>query len=370
MLDFSWSEHTLGNVLYCTVTYGLFIAVFYKRYVSYAHSQSTKTNLWLFLFSLVLLISACIDTDWFHYQDMVKSYDLTIGAYNYGEPIYGEIVRIVNRNYLCFRLVVWGLAFVLTCIAFRRFEVNINIAVFYLTAVFLITFNYARATLGMASFFVGLSYLLKPCKGGFLVRLALIAFFFWAAYEFHHSMLVLLFLAPVVVILPLDKPYILLIVLFALPFLASLIGDSFFLVDQLENEYLSDKFNRNLEREGIQANIFGIIQSIINYGVFVIPLFFDTIALSRNRRLVSATILKLYRVTISLVIFALSFLFLRLNSALFIYRILYMSFIPLTIISVYLYEQQFMNRLRYKVIIWWGVLAISFSLLHLIYVNM
>ena len=367
MFDFTWSEHTLVNVLYCIITYGLFIVVFYKRYVTNALYQRTNPNRWMLFFALLLIITACFDTDWFHYREMVYDYDLTIGADNYGEPVYRFIIELVGKNYLLFRLVVWGLAFGLTCFAFRRFEVNINWAVFFLVAVFIIKFNYARSTLGMACFYVGLSYLIKPTKRHYVLSLICVALFFWGAYEFHHSMLILVLLAPLVVFLPMDKPLILIIVLLALPFIASILNDSIILVDQLDNEYLSEKLQRNLERESVRANILGTIRSIINYGVFVFPLFVDSFVLLKNHEVVSSSMIRLYRFTLSVAILAFSFFFMGLESRLFIYRILFMSFIPLTILTVYLYEKHLMSRKSYKVIIWWGILAVSVTLLVLLY---
>lgn len=367
MIDFTWSEHTLINVLYCIISYGLFIVVFYKRYVTNAMSQSAKPNFGLMVFALLLIVSACIDTDWFHYREMVHSYDFTVGASNYGEPVYGYIVGLVGQNYLLFRLTVWGLAFWLTCIAFRRFGVNVNLAVFFLIAVFLIKFNYARATLGMASFYVGLSYLIKPKKGHIVLSLICAVLFFWCAFEFHHSMLILVILAPIVVILPMDKPFVLIFVLLLLPFLASLFNDSLLLVDLFDNEYLSSRFNKGLDRDSLQANVFGVIQSVINYGVFVVPIILNTIVLSKNHRVVSSTMIKLYRFTIGVVVLAVSFLFMGLESRLFLYRILYMSIIPLTIISTGFYENRLMNRNQYRIIIWWGVFAIVYALLVLLY---
>ena len=367
MFDFTWSEHTLTNVLYCIIIYGLFVALFYRRNVTDALSQKKTPNVWMLLFALLLIISACIDTDWFHYREMVYDYDVVIGASNYGEPIYRYFIDWVGQNYLLFRLIVWGLAFLLTCIAFRRFEVNINLAVFFLIAVFLIKFNYARATLGMASFYVGLSYLIKPRKGHLVFSLICVALFFWGAYEFHHSMLILIILAPLVVFLPMDKPLILLVVLLALPFIASILNESFVLVDQFDNEYISEKLNRNLERESSRANVFGIIQSAISYGVFIIPIIVNSVVLSKNHRCVSSTMIKMYRVTISIVILAISFLFMGLESRLFVYRILFMSFIPLTILTVYLFENRLMNRKSYRVIVLWGILAVVFVLFILFY---
>ncbi len=370
MFDFSWSEHTLGNVLYCAIIYVLFIAVFYKRCVTNALSLSSKPNKWLFLASLLLVITACIGTDWFHYRDMVINYDFTSGAFNYGEPVYRYIVAAVNRSYFLFRLVVWGSALFLTCIAFKRFGINLNVALFFLIAVFLIKFNYARGTLGMACYFVGLSYILKPNKGLFVLNLALAALFIWGAYVFHHSMLLLVLLTPVVIVLPLDKPFILAVVLLAFPFLASVIDSNFLLIDQLENEYIADRFSRYMEREGTEINFWGIIENLFNYGVFVIMITFDSVILVKNRRMVSAPIRRLYRVAISIVVFSVSFLFMGVESNVFFYRVLYMSFIPLTIITVSLFEQQLMSRKQYVVTLLWGIAAITWVLLHLIYKNL
>ena len=366
MFDFSWSEHTLINVLYCIVTFGLFIVVFFKRYVSNASFPRTKLNHWLAVFALLLIITACIDTDWFHYREIVYGYDFSIGASNYGEPIYRYIIDWVGQNYFLFRFIVWGFAFLLTCIAFRRFEVNINLAIFFLIAVFLVKFNYARATLGMASFYVGLSYLIKPRKGRLVLSLICVGLFFWGAYEFHHSMLILVLLAPLVVFLPMDKPFFLIIVLLVLPFVASILNDSFLLVDQLDNEYISYKFNRNLEREGVRANLYGIIQSTINYCVFAIPIVIDSSIIIKNHRSISSPMIKLYRYTISVVFLAISFLFMGLESRLFVYRILFMSIIPLTILTVYLYEKRLMSRKSYTFIVLWGILAVSLVLLVLL----
>lgn len=367
MFDFSWSEHTIGNVLYCTILYALFVALYYGRYVNKALLQEGKTNYTLMFGALLLIITACIDTDWFHYRDMVREYDLSIGALNYGEPVYRGIVKLIGKNYLLFRVVVWGSAFVMAVTAFRRFNINLNTAVFFLIAVFLIKFNYGRATLGMASYYLGLSFLLIPLKQRRFLGFLLAAVFLWGAYEFHHSMLLLIVLTPMVFI-PIDRPFIAVIVLLALPFIASFVNESLFLIDRLENEYISNKMDNYLELEGGMANIFGIIQSVISYGAFIAPIIIDTVAISKNRKMIHTPILKIYRIAISAAVIAVSFILLNLDSSLFVYRILYMSFIPLTIITVYLYEHHFLSRNNYKFIVLWGISAISFVLLHLVYV--
>ena len=367
MFDFTWSEHTLGNVLYCATVYGIFVLLFYKRYVNDALSRlSSRPNPLLLFFSFLLIITACIGTDWFNYREMVQGYDMTTGAINYGEPIYRFIIVAVKRNYLFFRIAVWGLAFGLTCLLFKRFEINLNIAVFFLIAVFLIKFNYARASLGMASYYLGLSFLIIPSKKPFFLRILLAAVFLGGAYEFHHSMLLLIILTPFVFI-PMDKPIVAIVVLLAIPYIISLLNNNFYLIDRLGNDYISNKMDRYLEREGTVANVFGIIQNILSYGAFVIPIAMDTLVVARNR-LLPRPILKLYRLTISTTILSVSILLMNLDSTVFFYRILYMTFIPITILTIYFFEQHYLSRKNYKVIVIWGMAAVTYVLLHLLYV--
>ena len=365
MLDFTWTDHSLVNVLYCVLIYAVFILSYYNRYVTRGLIKETKTNYFLLFAAFFLIITACIDGDWFNYRELVMYYDFSEGAHNHGEPIYGYIIKFVNQNYLLFRLVVWGVAFVLTLISFKRFDLNINIAVFFLIAVFLVKFNYARATLGMASCCVGLSYLLKPRRGLLIMNVLLAALFFWGAYEFHHSVLILVILCVATIYLPVDKPIIVIALLLVMPFLAALLKDNLILVDQLENEYISDRLEHYLDRSTGPSNIFGILGGVISYGVFVVPIFLDTITIVRKRKQVPVSMVKLYRVIISASILALSFSFMGLESSVFVYRILFMTFIPLTILTVYLYENGLMPKKWYSYSVLWGIFAISLKLFHL-----
>lgn len=366
MFDFTWTEHTLDDILYCVAVYILFLVLFYKKYLVNALVSPKRTDRLLVLIAFILIITACIDGDWFNYRRMVYDYEFVEGAHNHGEPIYAYIIKFVNKNYLLFRIFVWGAALWLTSIAFKRYGVNYNMALFFLIAVFLIKFNYSRATLGMACYFAGLSFLLIPQKGLNVVGLLLAIILFRGAYEFHHSMLILIVLTSVI-FLPADKPVIIILGFLLLPFFATYLKENATIFDQLENEYLSEKVKFYFARETEQSNIFGIIENVINYGVFVVPLILDTVIIVRNRKKISTPMLRLYRIIFGVTIMSLSFWLMELDSTFFIYRTLFMSFIPITILTVYLYEKHFMSYRQYSLIIFWGISAISFRLLHLIW---
>ena len=164
-----------------------------------------------------------------------------------------------------------------------------------------------------------------------------------------------------------EKPLVVIVLLVLLPLFASIFNDSLFLVDQLENEYISNKLNNYIERDTGPSNIYGKIAGIISYGAFVLPIIMDMIVISKNNKTIALSIKRLYRITIFTSMLALMFAFMGLESTVFIYRILFMTMIPLTILTVYLYENKLMSLKQFSIIVSWGIFAISYKLLHQIY---
>lgn len=368
MIDFNWTSLTFNLALLFFVLFILYIVMYYKKCVTCPNWQQTKGSFCLLLFSLLLIIVVANGngSDWFSYQGMVWEYSFLEGAINYGEPIYWYIIKFVNRNYLLFRLVVWGGAFLVTCLSFRRFNVNVNVAVFALVSMYLCTFNYARATLGMACYFGGLSFVLKPLKKNKLINLLLIVLLFIGAYSFHHSMLTLLVFT-IVVLLPVERPVILVGLIVLLPVIASLISSNFNYIDRFGDEYLSNKVAGGVAHVGEAANVYGMITNVINYGSFFLPLVVFSVALFKHHKKIEKSIIRLYRITLCVSFFAISFLFMGMNSLLLFYRHLYMTMIPLIILCTYFYEYQLLSRRWFSIIVIWGIVSQGFSLLYNLY---
>lgn len=367
MIDLNWTKPSSGLAFFFLIAYLCYVIVYYRKNVKYPQWQHNQINWGLFLFSLFLIIvvSDSWNSDWYSYQKLVWEYDFRVGAANYGEPIYSFIVRFVNRNYLLFRLFVWGGAFLLTRFSFRRFGLNVNIASFVLVSVFLLKFNYARATLGMSCYFFGLTFLLKPLKKGIL-DLIIISLSFIGAYAFHHSMLVLLAFT-LLVYLPLDKPVVLLVLAMLLPAIGFVMSKNVNFVDAFDDEYLTNKVQGGLAHTAEPANLYGVISNIISYGAFVIPLLATLIIVFKNKKELDISIVRLFRLMVCVDLFALSFLFMGLPSYLLVYRHLYMTFIPLTILSVWFYEKRLMRRKWLSFIVLWGILSQSYSLFYQLY---
>lgn len=358
MIDLRWTELSFGLSFLFNISFVLYVILFFRRSVHLPMEQDKKTNSFLLLISLLLiiLVSANSGSDWYSYQDWVWNYDFHVGSKNYGEPIYGYIIQFVNQNYLLFRLMVWGSAFFFSCIAFKRFGISVNAAVFFMLAVYLLRFNYARSTLAMASYFLGLTFLVKPMKGKRIISFCFAALLFWGAYEFHHSFLPILFLS-FVVFLPVDRPWALLLLVLILPLFAYYFKENLDLVDRIGSDYLSTKMEKFVEKKGETANFLGLIADILLYGSFVLPIIIDSLAIVKYRKTIDLQVKRLFRITIGIALFSVSFLFMGLNSSVFTYRYLFMTFIPLTIITVYLYQNRVLNRTSFSVILLWGIVS-------------
>ena len=368
MIDLTWTELTVGLALLFFVSFAIYIASYYRRYLTLSLNSKSRLNTGLAFFSLILIIfvSSGSNSDWYHYQDMVWNYKLYAGAHNHGEPIYGYIIQFINKNYLLFRLIVWGGAFLIVIRTFKRFNLNINMAVFFLVAVFLLKFNYARASLGMSCYFFGLSFLLRPKKTKKILNIVVVALFFWGAYEFHHSLLPVILLT-IAAYFPLDKPIFTILLIITVPLLASYVFSHLNLLSHFINEENLRKFEGYVQKETGPANFFGQISNIIQYGAFILPLGIDILSVFKNQKKVEIPIRRLLRITIAIVLFSLMFLFMSLPSTVFTYRYLFMTLIPITIISVYLYQNFMIKRRLFSLILLWGIVSNAYALFYGLY---
>ena len=190
---------------------------------------------------------------------------------------------------------------------------------------------------------------------------------FYIAYCFHHSMIVLTMLTPLI-LLPLDKKGVLAIVIVFLPVLAYIMQSNLNIVDALNIDYLSDKMEIYVDREGEQRSFFGQLANVLLYGTFYVPIVIDIHVYLKYKKSVERTMVLLFRLLMIITLFSFSFLFMGFKSAVFFYRFLYMTMIPIVIITVYFYSNGLMSKRQYKAILLWGITAVSFDLFHMYYI--
>ena len=371
MLMFSSEETNIYYNVYCTVLYLILLFISKQKINRFCLIQKHKSNFFILPLLFVFALTYCVGTDFYAYMGVVKNYDFTPGAYNYGEKIYGYLIYILDKNYFLFRVVVWGSALLLFKKASKLLKINAQCSLAILSILFILIFSYARASLGMAVFIYGVARFLKSrnlfCKTFSFVIVCCSCFF-------HSSMLALIILFVVSIFVPLNKKvlviYGLLAIVFALTinqFMDYLITGSFIGADEIINK----KLVGYSEKESIGVNFFGIIQNILSYGTFYIPFIIITFKLYKKNLLkkISVNIIFLAKLMLLIMILTTSLLFLNISSSVFFYRFLYMSMLPMTLIISYLIEHNLFSRREKRWIFCYGAVANLYVLFHSIYVT-
>lgn len=349
MFDFPFEESNFWTALYCIVFFLYLVWINFKRGIANIHKvkiPTYKKQCAVFLIAF-FIVTHCYSGDFFHFMETVHNYDFTPGRYNYGEKIYLLIGEVLNRNYFLFRIVVWGGSFILFCLTAKRMNIPVYYAAIFLALSFSITFSYARVTAAMATFFYGLSFLCIPMNKskvrGYFIGFVLII----CSTYFHNSAFIMAILS-IMVFLPLRKKLVVLIICL-IPLLSLLLKDYFelFLYDESTDEVVARKMQRYSERE----LDFGISRYILNttkYLSFYFPIIICLYTIFKYKiHQISDTILRMEKVVFGLVLTSTCFIFLGQDFFTFYYRILFMTMIPLCLISTKLYYDQIISRKMY-----------------------
>lgn len=159
--------------------------------VSFICARKKKESVFVWVIALLFCVYAFWDTDYYSFRYIY--FHLTS---SFRDPLYYYLAYISLGSYSIYRLIIWGVAMLLFYKTCNRFGVSKNLSVYIFVVFFLLTFSFARASLGMTLYFYGLSCLLKPnvnnrrasCFNGIV--------FICLSYLGHRSMLPLILLTP------------------------------------------------------------------------------------------------------------------------------------------------------------------------------
>ena len=361
MLDFTFTHGSFSLSLYCFLLFSLLVLVNYSSCTNPGVSRSYSSyKRRLFLLGVAAFSITCfINGDFYNYQEFVRNYDFSIAASNHAEPIYGFIIRIVGRNYLLFRIIVWGsglliLSRSIVCLGLDDYKV-----IYFLLASFILTFSYARASLAFSIYFLGLALVCTQQKKTILKRLIGIVLIL-VSYFFHHSMIIAILITPII-IMPFDRITIL-VGMLLIPLLFALFSNvinSILLSGEfLDNEELADQIVFYAERSIDAINWKGRIYEWSNYASYFLPLLVLTYnGYYRKRKLFPFYIEAFYKVAFSLTLVATMFLFLNIEGKVFFYRILFMTFIPLSIVVCFAAANRIISRKTFLFLLYVGLAA-------------
>jgi len=352
-----FSKQTQGLYILIHIFYIFIVLYFWKSYAK-EKKQSNKYHLFLFLF-VIYVVFAFDGGDFYHYFLYIYFDD-----YHAFESVYQIIGQSLGNNYLAFRLVVWGGASVFTCITFKRFGLNIGRTLFFLFAVYISVFDYARATLAMSIYFLGISYLLIPHgKLKIFSRIFGIALIIISTY-FHRS-LVIAALMTFMIFMPINKRTI-------IPMVVVFIASGTIMNSVLEVVVGTDIFSEevSVKIEGYSEqeyddhfSTYEWIRRYMEYATFYIPMVIITIKLFYSKTVVKASkeIKQLYKITLGLIFLATGTVLTDDLTFVLFYRFLYMAFIPITIIFCYLEQKKIISNRTYIWILYVGIVCKLFG---------
>lgn len=357
MFDYPFEEKTILSALSCVLMY---ICILYTNYHRGVFPNFSFTDIGkrfkksqIIIIGLFIIVYS-VGGDFFHFYETIKNYDFTPGAYNYGEPIYGILAKLTNRNYLLVRIIVWGGAYILYCKTAQNFGIPVYQAAVILFICYPLTFCYARVTAGMACYFYGLSVIITAKKEFRFIRVLLGVFFILISNLFHNSVIILVLMTPIIFI-PFSKRNIL-IILISLPILV-IIAKYYF------NSILTSITNYD---EGIRAGKLdvyteapdnGEIKGIgvllietLSYLSFYIPIFvlLWNLFKHKNTKIMAKSAVFITRYLFGIVLASTIFFAFSMSASVLFYRVLYMSMIPICLLICISYNEQLISIKAYK----------------------
>ena len=359
--------------VYCVLMYS--ICLLYSYQLSNAWNTGTIKRLppsSIYAFTIFIgffFVTNCINGDFYHTMEKVHSFNQNDLYFFNGEPIYREITTFVNNNYLLFRTIVWGGAFIVFCITARRMRAPLFMAVSIICISYNILFCYSRATAAMAVYFCGLSFFCCQYKKkllGYVVGIFLILF----SRSFHSSAVIMI-LMTLALFLPARKWSIVLAII-AIPIIAYYLKDYYFIyaLDEETDEFMSKKLLSYSER-GLGQGIANIIISFLRYASIYIPIIFcyKSVFNKREKGEKDVSEVRLFKVIIGLVYASTVFLFFGGTFYTFFYRILQMTIIPIALLLSRLYYEKKIPKKHLLFCLLTGVLYQFVHYSYMIYLN-
>ena len=378
---------TFGQCLYCFLLYCFLLLFTFRGNVSNLFIKDDIKGGRIFLFCGLLLfaLTSFVGDDFFHYYEFMSEYRGQIfGDQEHGlETFYQYIIHYIKGNYFLFRLIVWGSSLSLIVLATRKFGANVYHTLFVILAGFIITFSYARVTLAMAILSLGVAIICNATEYELNRRLRLTILgllITMSSIYFHRSMLPVIVVVICWAIMPWKKhiakySMILFPVFVAICSVVLKVAfeELFQVANAVEDESgMLDRAEFYSEQDSIIHNANGYIRLFLHYTTFYLPLLLISNAFRVERVLqsVEKKIIWLYQFVYLIFVFATSLLFMDFESETLFYRYLYMSFIPMSMLIVYMKDKGALTKMQYLLLIASFIVSNLFDLFGVVYGKM
>ena len=312
---------------------------------AYRNRNQSKPITWCLI--LIFLLFAYWDTDYFSFRHIFYT-----SLEDFRDPLYYYLSQISFDSYTIFRLIIWGSALLLFKKTSDRYGISPNIAAFVFSIFFLLTFSYARVSLGMAMYFYGLSFLIKPHPTnrfwGFVWGLTFVC----CSYFGHRSLLVLIALTPLALLQLNRKNLIILggvgilVSGFAAMLLSDLISGSLSVSDTMGAAGEAAEQYANIEIEMEYNWKFALMRNLRFYSIYIALAYIAwKVCFTKASKKVAPEIKRLATISCAILIFSVSFMLAPSWGADIIgYRYLYMVGLPICTIIAYLATNRLISK--------------------------
>lgn len=334
-------EATQGQYIFNFI---LMNVIFFIAY-AYKYRRQSAPITWVLI--IVFLLFAYWDTDYFSFRQMFYT-----SLKGFRDPLYYYLSLISFNSYTIFRLIIWGTALLLFKKTSDRYGISPNIAAYVFSIFFLLTFSYARVSLGMAMYFYGLSFLIKPHPTNRFWGFVWGMLFVGCSYFGHRSLLVLIGLAPVALVKLNRKTLLILSVIgvvasgFATTLLSDLISGSLSVSDTMGAAGEAAEQYANIEIEMEYNWKFALMRNLRFYSIYIAMAYIAwKVGFSNAANKVVPEIKRLATISCAILIFSVSFLLAPSWGADIIgYRYLYMVGLPICTIIAYLATNRLISK--------------------------
>lgn len=333
----------------------LFSAPRNKRYV-----EASKL---IAVYFTIYAVFYCVNPDYFRYRDWLN-FPYLMDFHK--EQVYGFIIIICRSlpfdyPFEVFRLIVWGGGVLMVLCTSRMYRSILmpGLTVLFLFVFFSGTFSYARASLAMAVYFMGITIYLW--RKGYLIKslgivLAICSFFF------HHELIIGIVALPAL-LMPFEKKkskYYSLILLGIVIVGITYINSNLALMDNIfgDDELVEKMEELNNQEQGVFR-----MSTFIKYFHYIYPFYIITTIFYRYKKLPDA-IAGIYRITFALMMATVAFMVVSGLRSTYTYRVMYITIIPLSILITYCYNQGLFKKYQLAIMFLLALIASSIRLIN------
>ena len=348
--------------------WGLYMVIFvytvWKTILAkHKDKQNMEVSKLFVLYFALYAVFYCVNPDYFSYRNWMSGLDITIWE---KEKFYVYLVMICNLlpfdyPFEVFRLIIWGGALLLVWLTSKLYRTLLmpGLTVLFLFVFFSGIFCYARASLGMAVYFLGIVIYLRA--NNLWVKILGIGLAL-CSFLFHHEMIIGVAVLPSI-IFPFEKKktiylsFILLII--AIAGITYINSNLELLEETLGSDDLVDKMEEfNNQEQGVFR-----ISTLVKYLNIFYPFFIISNCFYKHKSQ-PKTIVGIYRITFVILLITIAFFVVSGSRSTYTYRVMYIAIIPISIMIAYCYKQGYFKQYQFAVMLFLAFLTNSIRLIN------